>query len=58
MNPFEIYDAGYLAGIEGNDACPHLPFTLPWVWWQSGHFVGHHTRCTQLEAIIALFPQD
>ncbi|BAR61922.1 hypothetical protein ACFLEY_22315 [Bradyrhizobium sp. YCK136] len=58
MNPYEFYDAGYLAGIEGNDACPHLPFTLPWVWWQCGHFVGHHTLCSQLEATVLFFPQD
>lgn len=58
MNPFDFYDAGYSAGIEGDDACPHLPFTLPWLWWQAGHFVGHHTLCTQLEAIAALLPQD
>jgi hypothetical protein len=58
MNPFEFYDAGYAAGLEGDDACPHLPFTFQWVWWQAGQFVGHHTLCSQLEAIAILFPQD
>jgi hypothetical protein len=58
MNPFEFYDAGYAAGLEGDDACPHLPFTFQWVWWQFGQTVGHHTLCSQLEAIAFLFPQD
>jgi hypothetical protein len=58
MNPFEFYDAGYLAGIEGDDACPHLAFTFQWWCWHAGHAVGHHTMCSQLEAIALLFQQD
>jgi hypothetical protein len=58
VNPFEFYDAGYLAGLEGVDACPHLAFTFPWLWWHVGNSVGHHTMCSQLEAISLLFEQD
>lgn len=57
MNPEPFYDAGFAAGLEGDDACPHLPFTFRWWWWQAGHFVGHHTLCTQLEAIAFLYPE-
>jgi hypothetical protein len=55
MNLQQIYEAGYLSGLEGDDACPHLAFTPPWWCWHAGHFVGHHTLCTQLEAIALLF---
>ena len=58
MNPFDYYDAGHLAGLEGNYACPHFAFTLPWLWWHAGNVVGHHTMCSQLEAIALLFEQD
>ncbi len=58
MNPFEFYDAGYLAGLEGDDACPHLAFTFRWFWWRYGNHVGHHTMCSQLEAVLLMFEQD
>ncbi|HEV3108917.1 MAG TPA: hypothetical protein VGY99_00370 [Candidatus Binataceae bacterium] len=54
----EIYEAGYFAGIEGNDRCPYLIFTPYWWCWQVGNFVGHHTMCSQLEAIVLHYEQD
>jgi hypothetical protein len=58
LNPEKLYEAGYLAGLKGDDACPNLAFTFHWWCWQSGNFVGHHTLCSQLEAIASLYPQD
>jgi hypothetical protein len=54
----DIYEAGYSAGLEGDDRCPYLAFTPHWWCWHTGNFVGHHTICSQLEAIALLFPQD
>jgi hypothetical protein len=58
MNLQQIYEDGYGAGLEGDDACPHFPFTPAWWCWHAGQFVGHEVRCAQLAAIINLFPQD
>jgi hypothetical protein len=58
VNPFPYYDAGYEAGLHGDDACPHLVFTFAWFWWQAGNAVGHHVMCSQLEFLATHYPQD
>jgi hypothetical protein len=56
--PHEIYEAGYSAGLEGEDRCPYLSFSPPWWCWQAGNFVGHHVMCSQLEVIVLYFEQN
>jgi hypothetical protein len=58
MNPFAHYDAGYEAGLQCHDRCPHLPFTFGWFWWQAGFFVGHQVLCAQMEFIAAHHQED
>jgi hypothetical protein len=58
MNLFEFYDAGYLAGLEGDDACPYLAFAPHWWTWHAGYFAGHQVLSAQMEAIFHFFPQD
>lgn len=52
------YSDGYAAGITGEGLCPHLPFSVDWMLWQAGEFVGHQTVCAQMEFIFLNFPQD